>query len=385
MGNRRSRIRRGGHGSLRALSIVFIVLALLAVGCGRDRSQRVRRTPRTSPSASVEALESPADSPATSASPAASVRPMPKPRATVKPKAKLAAGLKSPAPVPSGGGSGPGTGPAGTPPPAAPTPAPPAAQTRFMHRAVPTNITDNYTVIDHEASNGNPNAIVYATQVWNPGGGAGIYNNKSIGVWYTSGFWAIFNEDGSAMPNGAAFSVDIRIPGASTFVHQAAAANIDGGTTFLDHESVNGNANAVLIVTQNWNPGGSTNGVYNNSAIGVYIRPDGKWAILNEDLTVMPEGASFNVQVHTAGDKVLVHKSSSSNVVGNTTWFESPASGDSDALLFVTQNWNPGGSPDGVYNDKHVGVTIREDGKWAVFNEDESGMAHGAGFNIRIV
>jgi hypothetical protein len=45
-----------------------------------------------------------------------------------------------------------------------------------MHEATASNITNNYTVIDHPSVNGNPSAIVLVTQNWNPPGSGGAYN-----------------------------------------------------------------------------------------------------------------------------------------------------------------------------------------------------------------
>ena len=52
---------------------------------------------------------------------------------------------------------------------------------------------------------------------------------------------------------------------------------------------------AIVMVTQNWNPPGLA-GVYNNAPIGVQYQ-SGLWLIFNEDFSNMPIGASFNVLV----------------------------------------------------------------------------------------
>jgi hypothetical protein len=81
----------------------------------------------------------------------------------------------------------------------------------FVHRATPENISSNSTYLDNPLTNGNPDAILYVTQSWNPGGGGGTYNNHPIGVWYDAGRhrWAIFNQDRKAIPEGAAFNVAV--------------------------------------------------------------------------------------------------------------------------------------------------------------------------------
>ena len=83
----------------------------------------------------------------------------------------------------------------------------------------------------------------------------------------------------------------------TVFIHHATPKNISVNSTYLDSPLTDGNPNAVLMVTHNWNPGGSS-GKYNDHPIGVWYDPDrGKWAIFNEDRAAMPVGADFNVAV----------------------------------------------------------------------------------------
>jgi hypothetical protein len=81
----------------------------------------------------------------------------------------------------------------------------------FIQHATSENISANSTYIDNSLTNANPNAVLYVTQNWNPGGNAGTYNNHPVGVWYDPARqrWAIFNQDREAMPEGAAFNVAV--------------------------------------------------------------------------------------------------------------------------------------------------------------------------------
>jgi hypothetical protein len=87
---------------------------------------------------------------------------------------------------------------------------PPASQS-FVHYAVPDNTISNSTYLDNALTNGDPNAGLSVTQNWNPGGGWGVYNDHPIGVRYDQAVqkWAIYNQDGTPMPNGAAFNVAV--------------------------------------------------------------------------------------------------------------------------------------------------------------------------------
>jgi hypothetical protein len=259
---------------------------------------------------------------------------------------------------------------------------------RFVHTATAANTSGNHTYIDHPLTNNNPNAIVLVTPNWNPGGVGSTYNNHPIGVYYSGGEqkWAVFNQDLASMPTGAAFNVLIPATGADAFVHTATAANITGNWTTIDHPLTNNNPNAIVLVTQNWNPGGGS-GTYNNHPIGVwYYSSIGKWAIFNQDNTSsMPAGADFNVLIPPTGADVFVHTATAANIAGNSTYIDHPRTNDNpNAIVLVTPNWNPGGVG-GTYNDRPIGVWYSHGAKkWAVFNQDLAGMPTGAAFNVLI-
>ena len=70
----------------------------------------------------------------------------------------------------------------------------------FVHVSSAANINYNWTVIDHPLLNDTPCAQVMFSQ-------RSLSNPHIAGVWYTGTRWAIFNEDGAAMPVNAQFSV----------------------------------------------------------------------------------------------------------------------------------------------------------------------------------
>ena len=99
------------------------------------------------------------------------------------------------------------------------------------------------------------------------------------------------------MPDGAAFDVLVSSSDTAVFVHTATAANITSNWSYIDHSLTNENPNAIVLVTQNWNPGG-VGGTYNNHPIGVWYSGGAKkWAVFNQDLASMPDGAAFSVIV----------------------------------------------------------------------------------------
>jgi hypothetical protein len=163
----------------------------------------------------------------------------------------------------------------------------------FVHRAVPGNIINNWTLIDHPASNNRPDAMLLVTANWNPNGQGGTYNNHALGVWYTNGRWSIFNQDRMPMPPQAAFNVLIA---ESTFCHRVTADSLVGvNGTWLSASAARGNPDAVVLVTANWNPGGLGD-IYHDHPLGVYYCGD-RWAIFNQDMAPMKLGVAFNVWI----------------------------------------------------------------------------------------
>lgn len=169
----------------------------------------------------------------------------------------------------------------------------------YTHTATSGTITGDYTILDNADANGNPNAIVSVTPIYNPGGGSGgVYDNHPIGVWYTGSRWAIFNQDHASMPVNAAFNVKVSAGSSSgatlgVYTHTSTSVSVSGDSTLLSAPAVSGNT--LVVVTPNYNPGG-VGGAYHNHNIGAwYSGLAQKWYIFNQDSASMSVGHSFNV------------------------------------------------------------------------------------------
>jgi hypothetical protein len=81
----------------------------------------------------------------------------------------------------------------------------------FVHVTTAENSFEGVTLLDHPVVNGAPDAVLIVLSNWNPDGqDAGVYNDHAIGVYYApdaGGRWGIFNQDHTAIPQGAAFNV----------------------------------------------------------------------------------------------------------------------------------------------------------------------------------
>ncbi len=261
---------------------------------------------------------------------------------------------------------------------------PPEDASSFVHTAAAGTITGNFTVIDNPLTNGLPGALLRVTQNFNPGGGGGFYNNHVIGVFYSLSTlkWNIFNQDIAAMPVGASFNITVLPDQPSAFVHTGAG----GPNTEIDSPVTNDNPNAIVQITQHWNPPGGTSAVYNDHVVGVFYGYS-RWWIFNQDLLDMTPGASFNVSAPSTVSTRFIHTADAGNTPpsANYTWLDDPLiNANPNAILFVTHNWNPvGGLP--TYNDHHLGVWYDlSESKWSVFNQDISGMPLDASFNVLV-
>jgi len=168
------------------------------------------------------------------------------------------------------------------------------SSTVLVHNATAANTKTNRTGVDNPNLAGKTGAFVWETPNWSPPNGAGmVYNDHATGVYYNGTTWAVFNQDRQNIPAGAAFNVVVGGHGAkAAFGWTASAGNSSGDYTDIDNPATNGHPEARLFVTPTW-----ANSVYNNHHFGVWYH-DGKWAIFNQDnLSPMPDQASFNVVV----------------------------------------------------------------------------------------
>jgi hypothetical protein len=176
----------------------------------------------------------------------------------------------------------------------------PANMSVFTHTATTANSPGDYTTyISDPVIDGDPNAVVLVVPSTDRGNARGASYDHNIGVWYegvNEKKWAIFNQDRAAIPAGTTFKVIIP-PASETLVHYAKPNNTVGNRTYLDNPLTIGEPDALLTVTQDWNPGGGR-GVYNDHPIDVLYDADiRKWAIYNRDGAPLPDGAAFNIAV----------------------------------------------------------------------------------------
>lgn len=292
-----------------------------------------------------------------------------------------------------------------------------AAAANFIHIATADNITQNYTNIDNPATNSNPSARLLVTMNLSPNGVPAVVDDHPIGVWYNDSLqkWSIFNQDMAQMPVGAAFNVRSGGVKSDTPIQTATTDNIDRHSTVILNEISNGNTEAILFSTANWNPDGGKAGIFDNHSTGV-LYTGKQWAIYNEcglsgpsdPVNSMPVGAAFNTELHSSvGNNIFVHVAWEYNIprmpplnATRYTVIDNPlANGNPRALLFIEHNLNPTYPPgqlvstinpyDSPYIVSPVAVNYLPDVlKWAIVVTQGQGLGHipiGAAFNVMVI
>lgn len=166
----------------------------------------------------------------------------------------------------------------------------------FVHTVSPENRNAHTTIIDHPLLNDQPDAVAFLTPL---GEAETLETLHPLGFFYHNGLqrWGIFNQNAANMVDGMAFNVVIFWENEDVFTHTATEINILGNASRLDHNNTNRNANALILTTPVWRADGSGWVQYDHYS-GVQFNPEGWWEVANLDsLTVMPEGAAFNVIV----------------------------------------------------------------------------------------
>lgn len=252
----------------------------------------------------------------------------------------------------------------------------------FIHKATPNSITSSKTVVDTSVLNGNSNLNFMVTHNANPEGGMGILVDKKLGLRFQSLKWYIFHQDLTSFIANTYFNVFVPGNDVDTWTHTTSASNLVNNYTVIDDGRLNNNPAKKFHVFDQL-------GNYNQEVFGVfYSTSQNKWCIYNQDNSEdMEENLVFNIIVPKAnnGFEEAIHTANGNNTSNHFTFINHPdANNNPDAIIFITQVWNPGGTLSGVYNNHNVGVEYANNGYWRIYNEDLANIPLGASFNMII-
>lgn len=180
--------------------------------------------------------------------------------------------------------------------------APLNGRTNYIHTTTVANDFDEYTTLDAPELNGKPDALVFVTHNWNPGGVGGTYFDHAVGVYYQSGHWYVRNQDLASMTAGVAFNIVIA-PLGSTNAFRVALDSVAAPALRLQHPQLDDNPCAALLVTRNAAASANVNDVpYGLRYIAGVSGAAGHWWIVAEGPggPSFPGGSGFNVMVQGA-------------------------------------------------------------------------------------
>ena len=240
----------------------------------------------------------------------------------------------------------------------------------FLWRPTSGSTNGDSTFIDNGATNNKKNDLLFVMPNLTPGGISPcpclLNSIAPVGVWYNGSDWAIFNEDESDI--GTLFSYNVlAVPKSSksAFAVHATSPNVHGNYVIINSTLTNGHPDALLQVTQNYDP----SRVFNPHPIGVrYFKVRRRWAIFNEDGAAMPVNASFNVLVGTAasngGQTALLTTTAANRPQPEVTISNSQTTGNPNNVVFATQDFNPAdkgstgnsGNVVAAYDGAHEGI-----------------------------
>ncbi len=259
------------------------------------------------------------------------------------------------------------------------------AQNKFIvHTATASTISSAASFIDHPDLNGNPSARIIAVHNWNPPGSTGVYNQSPTGAYYEGGTenkWAVFNENGVNMTEGTSYNIYIANDAAVTHSHNGDAVHTNPVYSIVDHPVLNGDPDAIAVMTTYWNPFG----VWNNANYGFwYDTPNSEWIIYSEALDPIPANASYFIAGENPGAASMRHEATVANISANWTNIDHPLLNNNPNAIFVfSHNWGISGQPSNVLLDKTLGVWYTGS-NWAIYTEDQSSMPVNATFDLLI-
>lgn len=247
----------------------------------------------------------------------------------------------------------------------------------FLHTATPDSIGGHISRIDHPATNGAPDADLFATPNFRgDGGNPDVGMPNPYGTWYSSGEWTLFTEDITAMPEWADFNLFVPAPGSGVFRHVATAGNTSDWTTQLDDSSLNDLPDRIVLATQNFSAGAA----YNAHPIGVFyfsLGGPGAWLIANLDLTDdLPLGAGFSVYAQEPSPNAFRVTATAGNSDGLWLRLDHPLLDGTPCAQPVATRMFDGSAVTGAFDLDYY------EGHWWVFGY--SGMPLGTQFNVLV-
>lgn len=252
----------------------------------------------------------------------------------------------------------------------------------WIEKAEASELSNHVFYLYNDTMAGKPDIVPLFMHNFNPNGVLGKYVTVKQGVYFSNNNWRIFNQDKSDFVENSYYNLWVPGTEVDAFSHATEPANIFANQTILDHPALNGNPNAIAVISSKWD------GYYDELFQGLYYTPnDNRWRIYNEGGLGESMLTNRHFHIAVADEKSTDHVSfiavsDANNTSGHVFTLNHPdLNNNPGAMLFATHVYNPGGGGSGVYNNHPVGVYYHN-GTWRIYNEDLIAMAPGTAFNI---
>lgn len=254
--------------------------------------------------------------------------------------------------------------------------------TDFLHVTTSANTTGPKSLVDHPATNGQPDAVVLITHNLNPNGTPpGPRNDHPMSTGYdeAAGRWYVWNVDRDPLATGLSFNVTAVRGLSSAWRHVAESPNLVGPATVLDHPDLNGNAIALALVSKNPDSSGGAR-LVSTHEVGFDYDGD-RWALRLQTSSAMSPGMAYNLYALPADASSFLFRAVPGSYGLDQAWFSHPdADGNPDAHVQISVRNDAGvtlNQPIGVWYDP-----VRA--RWAIFREDAGPMPGDATFVVRV-
>jgi hypothetical protein len=197
-------------------------------------------------------------------------------------------------------------------------------------------------------------------------------NNDYVGIWYSSGFWRIFNQSFQSLFDGTIFNVINLGSNANTFEHIVSMTGFN--LSQINRVGLNGATDKILQLSQHWK------GIYNPHPAGIF-NDGSNWYVKNFDSQNLPLNANFNIYFQDESKSAFEHVAVADNTYTFSTQLDHPLLNETPcAQIQVTQSGSQG-----IFNSSPIGVSYSDvNERWHVINQDESSIPLNSAFHILI-
>lgn len=213
------------------------------------------------------------------------------------------------------------------------------------------------------------------SQNWNPPGSGGVYNDKAVGLRYTTN-WLVFNQDGTALPEGSAFNVWLPYRGNLPFRDTSTSTTSPNAPLASLPASLRTNPDLFWLFTLNRSVT-TTFGALNPHPVALLYFSG--WNLYNTDGADFPQNASYTLYWQELSPNAFVHFVSAGNRTGHITRIDHPLlDGNRCAQLQFSAS-----TAGGVFNPHELGAYYNG-AHWTLFNQDFAALADDVAINVLV-